>query len=72
MGIRVTDGMQVALFDSVTGFAFGIVFDDVADADDFLEWVEEQDLSDPRDWTDAQFEQEYNNWQDERYGEVEF
>lgn len=41
MGVRVTDREHVALYDSVSGIAFGPVFNSSFDACDFLDWVEE-------------------------------
>lgn len=41
MGVRLTtDESKTALFDSVTGLAFGPVFDCTADAESFLEYAE--------------------------------
>ena len=42
MGVRTTDRAAVAMYDSVTGQAFGPVFDSTSDADDFLEWLTER------------------------------
>jgi hypothetical protein len=38
MGVRITDDRNVALFDSVTGYAFGPVFESRDDAEDFMAW----------------------------------
>lgn len=39
MGIRITSQEKVAaLFDSVSGFAFGPTFEDEFEAQDFLDW----------------------------------
>jgi len=41
MGVRTTASEgKVALFDSVTGTAFGPVFDDPFDAEEFLRWLQ--------------------------------
>jgi hypothetical protein len=40
MGVRVTDPKNVAIFDSVTGLAFGPIFESESDVYDFLEWIE--------------------------------
>jgi hypothetical protein len=59
MSIRTTDSdPKVALYDSVTGFAFGPVFEDSDDANAFLAWYRDDSpfskdlrtLSDA-DWT---------------------
>lgn len=43
MGIRNTEHeKKVAMFDSSSGLAFGPVFDDVNDLDDFLDWASAQ------------------------------
>ena len=39
MGVRITeDGRPAAIYDSVTGLAFGPTFTDEDEADDFLNW----------------------------------
>jgi hypothetical protein len=42
MGVRITEDREVALYDSVTGHAFGRVFENAALATDFLDWFEAQ------------------------------
>jgi hypothetical protein len=42
MGVRVTDEEHVALYDSVTDTAFGPIFDNTNDADDFLDWLKKK------------------------------
>jgi hypothetical protein len=42
MAVGHTDENTVALVDTVTGTAFGPVFDSAGDVDDFLEWLQEQ------------------------------
>ena len=39
MGVRFTDSENVAMYDSVTGQAFGPVFADADEAEDFIEWL---------------------------------
>lgn len=56
MGIRVLEASadcpdapgQAVMFDSVTGHAFGPLFESGDDARDFLRWVELEALDDPR------------------------
>ena len=44
MGVRLTSQEEVvALYDSVTGRAFGEVFDNEDDAEAFLEWLQPYD-----------------------------
>jgi hypothetical protein len=61
MSVRLTSTEgKVALFDSVTEWAFGPVFDSVAQADDFLAFTAEgQDL---RTLSDRQLEQLLAAW----------
>ena len=53
MGVRTIVGRYesdpVALYDSVTGFAFGPVLSDEDEAEDFLEHVRADDGRDPRE-----------------------
>jgi hypothetical protein len=39
MGVRVTDPANIALYDSVTGWAFGTTFPSAEHAEDFLRWL---------------------------------
>lgn len=49
MSVRVTASEdKVALFDSVTGLAFGPVFEHLEEADGFLTFLEEIGERDPR------------------------
>jgi hypothetical protein len=51
MGIQVTDERNVALFDSVTGVAFGPVFDDVPEAEAFVRWWNDRHVATQQvDW----------------------
>lgn len=60
MGVRfTTQEGKVALFDSVSGFAFGPVFDRVADASDFLDFAEARLNKDLRMATDQELEEVY-------------
>ena len=57
MGVRITkDEGKVALFDSVSGFAFGPVFDDEFEAEAFLAYCRNHDLPDPRAMSDRDIE----------------
>lgn len=40
MSVRISDAEHVALYDSVTGTAFGPTFMSESDAADFLDWLE--------------------------------
>ena len=58
MGVRITDDTHVALYDSVTDAAFGILFASKADALEFLDWLQESEGIDARmipgsDWEDT-------------------
>jgi len=40
MGVRIiSDKSAAALYDSTTGYAFGPIFDDEWEAEDFLDWL---------------------------------
>lgn len=39
MGVRITDAGNVALYDSTSGMAFGPIFRDEYEAEDFLAWM---------------------------------
>jgi hypothetical protein len=79
MGTRIT-GIEdkVALYDSVTGTAFGPVFDDSYEAEDFLAWLELKEkkeetfkfghdeikfLADPRVYRDSELQEVHHLWQ---------
>ncbi len=63
MGVRTTDGEgKVALFDSVSGFAFGPVFDTYEEAISFRDWVEERTGDDIRAASDRDLQQHYQVW----------
>lgn len=70
MGIRITDDNAVALYDSVSDFAFGPVFPSEEACMDFLDWApEEPDL---RTLTDPQLEDAFGKWVDARGAEYGF
>lgn len=63
MGVRDTSTeRKVAMFDSVTGFAFGPVFDTEADLEEFMEWWDETSNRDLRDLSDAELEEALAKW----------
>ena len=62
MGVRIVGQEPEAaacLYDSVTGLAFGPVFSDAGDAEDFLEWYSGADL---RTLTPREVETCVNDW----------
>lgn len=62
MGVRLTSDEDVcALFDSVSGFAFGPTFDNSDDAQDFLDYLATYG-SDPRSLSDAHMSAHYEAW----------
>lgn len=64
MGIRITtEEDKVALFDSVTGLAFGQVFDSAVDAQAFLDYAEIRGVEDVRKLSDDAFNQLHDDWQ---------
>ncbi len=46
MSVRITTATEVALYDSVTGIAFGETFQSAEDAEAFLAWL--PSFEDPR------------------------
>lgn len=48
MSIRTTDREHVALYDSVTGMAFGPTFADAEHAEHFLAWLRERNNLPPQ------------------------
>ena len=60
MGVRITDLETVALYDSVSGFAFGPTFPSEEAADDFLTYND--DAPDPRLWDDQTLQAHYAQW----------
>lgn len=66
MSVRLTSGeSKVALFDSASGFAFGPVFDDEDDAQDFIDYVERSIEGDIRGLSDAELANLYGAFVDE-------
>jgi hypothetical protein len=63
MSVRVTatEG-KVALFDSVTNWAFGPVFDTEEDANNFLGWCERRGLEDVRLMSEQRLLWVYGQW----------
>ena len=70
MSVRTTTReSKVALFDSVTGWAFGPTFDTADEADDFLEWfghAEGWAADDPRDLRDPVLARAHSRWAKQR------
>ena len=68
MGVRITGREGVsALYDSVSGFAFGIVFDNNEEADDFLEFAKNNEPRDLRVLLDTEFSRLYSKWSSSNY-----
>ena len=71
MGIRITgDEGKTALYDSVSGFAFGLVFDNSEEANDFLEFVGKNEPRDLRILKDSELESLYSKWFSQKDVEV--
>lgn len=81
MSVRITEPDQVALYDSTSGIAFGQVFDDRMDAEDFLAWHDKkaeqgelfnygkhrvQFVPDVRIYSNVMLETVYQLWRSER------
>lgn len=63
MSVRITSQEKVvALFDSVTGFAFGPTFEDEESADAFLAWLRERDGRDARVLSDREIADVHHVW----------
>ena len=71
MGVRITgrEG-KTALYDSVSGFAFGIVFDSDEDAESFLEFSKREEPRDLRILKDSELESLYSKWFSQKDVEV--
>ena len=73
MGIRLTtqnvnsDNERVALYDSVTDFAFGPVFRSAEDAKSFLNWTAGGE--DIRNWSDRRLETAWGEWKEKFHPE---
>lgn len=67
MGVRLTSGeKKVALFDSTSGFAFGPVFDNDGDAEDFLRHLARNGYQDARDVAPQALVELHNEWMEPR------
>ena len=69
MGIRNTaNDEKIALFDSVTGLAFGPVFDTETECDEFLAWCEEHGVTDKQSliWSADKLHEEWKRGVDDR------
>lgn len=81
MAVETTSGLQTVMYDTVTGFAFGPVFDDGSDASDFLDWLQKGEnedrkfqhghdellfKADPRVYRPDEIQHLHTMWQDER------
>ena len=65
MGVRTTwDESRVAIYDSVSGFAFGPTFADADDAVSYLDYLNDVTDLDPREQTDRQLEGFLSGWLD--------
>jgi hypothetical protein len=70
VGVRLLTGeydggpsnQSTVLVDSVTGFAFGPVFDSPDDAEEFVEHVRTKDGRDPRTVPDGELERLHVEW----------
>jgi hypothetical protein len=63
MGVRTTSSEEVvAIFDSVTGWAFGPTFSNEEEADSFLAFVSRWGGRDARSLSDAELENVYAQW----------
>jgi hypothetical protein len=80
MGVRITDREHVALYDSTTDTAFGPIFDSMAQAEDFLNYIrkgyeneatfryggeEILYLSDPRIYRPDELDHLFKLWQED-------
>lgn len=55
---------SVAMYDSVTGWAFGPVFSSEDDAEAFIAWLD----NDARSYSEGRLAELYKQWIDERKG----
>lgn len=61
MGVRVIGGGDGAcIYDSVTMWAFGPIFEDAEQAEEFLQWLPRQ--PDPRLYTDRELSGKYSDF----------
>jgi len=73
MGVRILNGdgqgdsQGAVLYDSVSGWAFGPIFPEgYPEAQDFLEWIDEERLPDPRGMADLELERRVREWREAR------
>lgn len=72
MGVRITsDEDKAALFDSVSGWAFGPVFDNSDEADDFLTYCESAELPDLRTMSEPDLMNAHEKWAADRLQQSE-
>ena len=62
MGVRISDPRHVCLYCSTSGTAFGPVFADSLEAEEFLGWLPAGD--DPRDMRDDKLLSLYQQWKE--------
>ena len=66
MSVRPTNTSNVALYDSVTGIAFGATFETEEDAEDFLQYAAATDGTDLRLMTPLQLATLRHKWDESR------
>lgn len=67
MGVRITsDEDKAALFDSVSGWAFGPTFDNSDEAEDFIRFCEEAGLADLRTVPEPDLVTAHESWVEQR------
>lgn len=66
MGTRITDDETVALYDSVSGFAFGPTFESPEMAMSFCKWSEDMDEPDLRTMSQITLSDLHNEWHKNR------
>jgi hypothetical protein len=64
MGVRVTDREHVAIYDSVSGTAFGPVFNSDVQAWDFLQWIPTSE-GDPREMNESRLMHLWDRFREE-------
>ncbi len=57
MSVLLTNDRKVAMYDSVSGFAFGPTFDSEDEASEFVDFLYEEYDSDPRALNDKEMEE---------------
>ncbi len=85
MSVRITDAENVAMYDSVTGTAFGPIFTSETECQEFQEWAKDKAannhtfkyghetlyfLADLRVYRDAELEHVHQLWNEEVNGDV--